>query len=173
MVPIILDPENVTIAVVGQGAAMERRVRQLHEGGADDVSIFDAADGSLPTADDLTSVQIVFIAGLDGDVAATITQTAKSTGALVNVEDLTSQCDFHMPAVVRRGDLLITVATGGKSPGLARQLRRSLESQFGTEWAGIVEQVATARQGWIAEGQDMKVVAARTEQLIEQNGWLA
>ena len=172
MVPIVLDPQNVSMAVIGQGSAMERRLQQLQGGGAD-VTSFDLASGQLPTEADLAEVQVVFIAGLDAEISSKLTQSAKAMGALVNVEDLTSQCDFHMPAVVRRGDLLLTASTGGKSPGLARQLRRSLEGQFGEDWAGIVDQVADARQAWIKEGDDMKSVAAKTQELIDQNGWLA
>jgi precorrin-2 dehydrogenase/sirohydrochlorin ferrochelatase len=172
MVPIVLDPKNVRMAVIGQGPAMERRVHQLRNGGAD-VATYDFAAGQVPSETELAGIQVVFVAGLDADVSAELTQSAKAVGALVNVEDLTHQCDFHMPAVVRRGDLLLTASTGGKSPGLARHLRRSLEGQFGEDWAGIVDQVAVARQDWIKDGDDMKSVAAKTEQLIEQNGWLA
>jgi precorrin-2 dehydrogenase / sirohydrochlorin ferrochelatase len=173
MVPIVLDPKNVKMAVIGQGDAMARRVAQLQGGGAENVVLIDMATDDLPTASDLKGIGVVFVAGLDTTAAAEITAIAKNVGALVNVEDMTDHCDFHMPAVVRRGDLLLTASTGGKSPGLARELRVSLESQFGDEWAQIVDEVADARRGWLAEGTSMKAVAERTEQLINKNGWLA
>jgi len=173
MLPIVLDPKNVKMAVIGQGPAMARRLSQLQGGGAENVVLIDMAVDEAPTADDLKGVGVVFIAGLDATIAAQMAAIAKSAGALVNAEDMTDKCDFHMPAVVRRGDLLLTASTGGNSPGLARGLRVSLESQFGEEWAQIVDDVAEARRGWLAEGANMKTVAERTEQLINKNGWLA
>ena len=173
MVPLVLDPKNVRMAVIGQGSAFARRVEQLRAGGAEGITTFDTSAGEVPTAENLAGIGVVFIAGLDREIAAAFTATAKSVGALVNAEDMTEQCDFHMPAVVRRGDLLITASTGGKSPGLARKLRQSLEAEFGNEWAGIVEEVAQARRAWLANGDTMKNVAAQTEQLIEKNGWLS
>jgi precorrin-2 dehydrogenase/sirohydrochlorin ferrochelatase len=115
----------------------------------------------------------VFIAGLQEDQARPLYEAAHEAGALVNTEDMRALCDFHMPAVVRRGDLLLTASTGGKSPGLARQLRKMLEQQFGPEWESILEDVATARQSWLDEGLSFSEVAKRTETYIEQNGWLA
>lgn len=52
---------------------------------------------------------------------------ARDQGALVNVVDDPDWCDFIVPAVLRRGDLSITVQTGGASPALARNLRRKIE----------------------------------------------
>ena len=48
---------------------------------------------------------------------------ARAGGVLVNVEDVIGWCDFHNPSIVRRGDLLLTVSTGGQSPGLAARIR--------------------------------------------------
>ena len=36
--------------------------------------------------------------------------------------------------LVQRGDLAITIGTGGKSPALARHLREELEAQYGKEY---------------------------------------
>lgn len=35
---------------------------------------------------------------------------------------------------MQRGDLAITIGTGGKSPALARHLRKELEKQYGKEY---------------------------------------
>ncbi len=93
-------------------------------------------------------------------------------GVLVNVEDQGALCDFHVPSVVRRGDLTITVSTGGRSPGLAARVRRFLEELFGPEWADHLEEVAARRAEWRTRGADTATVRRRTDRLIEHRGWL-
>jgi uroporphyrin-III C-methyltransferase/precorrin-2 dehydrogenase/sirohydrochlorin ferrochelatase len=46
---------------------------------------------------------------------------------------------------VRRGDLTISVSTGGKAPALAKRLRQTLAAQFGEEWGVLVEVLAESR----------------------------
>jgi precorrin-2 dehydrogenase/sirohydrochlorin ferrochelatase len=48
--------------------------------------------------------------------------------------------------VVRRGDLVIAIATGGRSPALARRLRERLEGEFGPEWAEALRVLHEARE---------------------------
>ena len=54
---------------------------------------------------------------------------------LCNIADQPALCNFILPAIVDRGDLVITVSTSGKSPAFAKTLRRRLEAQFGEEYA--------------------------------------
>ena len=59
---------------------------------------------------------------------------------------------FHVPAIVRRGDLLLTASTGGQVPGLARALREWLAEAFGPEWTGRLKDLSLARARWRSEG---------------------
>ena len=63
---------------------------------------------------------------------------------LVNVEDRPALCDFHSVAEVRRGDLLLTVSTGGASPGLAARIRARLAAEFGPRMGGPARSAARA-----------------------------
>ena len=65
--------------------------------------------------------------------------------ALVNVVDRPEACDFILPSVLRRGDLQIAVSTSGKSPALAREIRRRLEAEIGEDYAALVARVGKAR----------------------------
>ena len=59
--------------------------------------------------------------------------------------DAPELCDFTVPAQVARGDLLITVSTGGRSPALARRLREELAGRYGPEYGACLELIARLR----------------------------
>ena len=65
---------------------------------------------------------------------------------LINVVDRLRLCDFAMPAVIRRGDLLITSSTNGKSPAMAREIRRELEKFIDKGYAPFIEKMSVLRQ---------------------------
>jgi hypothetical protein len=54
-------------------------------------------------------------------------------------------CDFAAPAIVRRGDLVIAIGTGGRAPALASRLRADLATRYGPEWAELLEVVGQVR----------------------------
>jgi precorrin-2 dehydrogenase/sirohydrochlorin ferrochelatase len=185
MIPILIDPARVAVAVAGNGLAAERRVAQAREGGAIGLAVFAPGEADrfaaltdgpvhdrLPEAADLAGLGVLYVAGLDRDAAAALALSARDRGVLVNVEDVRELCDFHQPGTVRRGELVIAVGTGGASPGLARRLRRHLEAEFGPEWAERLRTLSAQRREWIAEGADMATVARRTDALIEKSEWL-
>jgi precorrin-2 dehydrogenase/sirohydrochlorin ferrochelatase len=54
---------------------------------------------------------------------------------------------------VRRGTLVVTVSTGGRSPAVARWLRERLEAQIGPEYEVLLDLVADQRAAVKAEGR--------------------
>lgn len=81
------------------------------------------------------------IAQIDGEMA----EDAHSEGVLLNVVDLPMLCDFITPAIVQRGDCVIAISTGGKSPGFARLVRQQLENFVGPEYGWTLEIVGAKR----------------------------
>lgn len=63
-----------------------------------------------------------------------IHEEALARGVLINMIDDIPHSDWAAPALVRRGDLILAISTGGRSPSLARKLREELEVAFGPEW---------------------------------------
>jgi len=183
--PIVLDLNHVSVALVGTGKLAAKRLKQLSDAGARRLTVFSPAPETalaasagerlirrLPTDEDLAAFQVIYIVDLEPAVAADLAARCRAMGRLVNVEDVKDLCDFHTPSQVRRGDLLLSVSTGGKSPGLAQRLRRYLEDLFQPDWEDWLEELARARSHWRAQGADMKTVAKRTERMIEERGWL-
>ena len=166
MLPIALDPQRIRIGLAGKGDALERRRSVLKGGGVEAVPV--AADATA-----FDGLSLLYIAGLEPDPAAALARRARVAGVLVNVEDRPDLCDFHVPAIVRRGDLALTVSTSGRAPGLARRLREWLEQQFGGEWADHLGELGSARDRWRAEGVPAGEISRRTREVIDRKGWLA
>lgn len=185
MLPIVLDAGTLRIVLVGEGEAALRRLELLDAAGAAHVEVYSEAPeagfaaragmrlkGSRPSSEALKAAQLVLIAGLDESEAASLAAAARKAGRLVNTEDVKALCDFHVPSMVRQGDLLLTISTGGKSPGLARRLRRYIEGLFGPEWAARLRDLAQRRDEWRADGLEMSEIGRRTDAYIDEKGWL-
>jgi len=166
LLPITLS-ETTHVGLSGEGDALGRRAGLLVEAGLKAELLPSDADDSK-----LAGLKFLFVAGLDGERALSLASRARALGVLVNVEDEPELCDFHVPAIVRRGDLILTVSTGGRAPGLARRLREWLEQKFGQEWQGRLKTLSEARSGWRAEGIPPLEVSRRTSALIAEQGWL-
>ncbi|MCB2082388.1 MAG: siroheme synthase [Hyphomicrobiales bacterium] len=169
MFPIVLCPEKLHILLVGDGSAAEKRHALLKAAGCD-VQWIKKADEASAVLDQ--GVDVLFVTDVPTESAAALYQAGKAVGALVNVEDQRAYCDFHVPSIVRRGDLLLSISTGGKSPRLAQRIRAQLEAEYGEEWARRLNALGIAREQWQAEGAPYKELSARTDALIEKNGWL-
>lgn len=167
MLPIVLNPLTLKIGLAGQGAARDRRAALLAEAGVEARLLPEAVSGDL-----LAGLQVLFVAGLDEGESRDLAARARAAGVLVNVEDNIPLCDFHVPALVRRGDLLLTASTGGQVPGLARALREVLADEFGPEWTARVRELSRVRAKWRSEGLSPSQVSEKVRDLIESRGWL-
>ena len=48
--------------------------------------------------------------------------------------------------MVRRGDLVLAIGTGGVSPAVARLVRERLQTEFGAEWVEVLRVVGEVRR---------------------------
>lgn len=165
MLPIALDPTVLRIGLAGAGEGRATRLATLMAGGVEPMPV--EADAAL------TGLHLLFVAGLNKSLSAALAARARAQGILINVEDLPELCDFHMPAVVRRGDLALTVSTSGKAPGLSRLIREWLERAVGSEWSERLDNLANARSRWRAEGLSSSEVSRRIRDLVVREGWLS
>jgi precorrin-2 dehydrogenase / sirohydrochlorin ferrochelatase len=185
MIPIVVDPRQNSLALIGRGQAAERRLELLLAGGAEQITVFSDAPSPglaglaahrlhrrLPGAAELARFALLWIADLPIAEAAPLARAARAGGCLVNVEDVVDLCDFHNPSQVRRGDLLLTVSTAGKSPGLAARIRTQLARAFGPEWASRLERIGEKRAAWRRERHSLEDLARLTNATIDAHGWL-
>ena len=165
MLPIVLNETAVKVGLAGE--ALERRHDALVEAGIRPVIL--PQDGSAS----LSGLDLLYVVGLPRQEAAKLAAQARSVGVLVNVEDIPELCDFHAPATVRRGDLLVTVSTGGRAPGLAKLIREWLSAMLGSEWSRHLDTVSDRRAQWRAEGLAPPNVSLRVREFVSRRNWLS
>ncbi len=138
--------------VVGGGTVAERKVSALLDAGAtvevispdltSQLAALHAAGQIIYHAEPyrpgtLTGAWLVIAATNEQAINTAVVDEGQAVGALVNVADDPAAGNFHTAAVVRRGDITLTVSTGGASPALAALMRRRLEATFGPEYAEL------------------------------------
>jgi precorrin-2 dehydrogenase/sirohydrochlorin ferrochelatase len=101
--------------------------------------------------DDLQGMFLVMGATDDEMLNRRIRTDAGRLKILCNIADRPEQCDFILPAVVERGDLVVTVSTSGRSPALAKKLRQDLQAQFGDEYTVFLDLMGAIRTRLLAE----------------------
>lgn len=168
--PISVDLRNRRCVVVGGGTVAQRKVETLIEFGA---AVAVVAPELTPRLRELASKGVIeHMAGmyepanLDGAflaVAATddpetnkaVSAEAQRRGVLVNVVDRPDLCTFFVPAIVRQGELVISVSTSGRSPAMARRIREELEAGFGPQHGELAELLGDLRDEVKARYTDM------------------
>jgi uroporphyrin-III C-methyltransferase/precorrin-2 dehydrogenase/sirohydrochlorin ferrochelatase len=89
--------------------------------------------------------RLAFVALEDGSAAGAAALRLKAQGLLVNVADRPELCDFTLPSILERGDVLVAVSTGGASAGLAKQLRLRLEGLLPETLGRLAKALEAAR----------------------------
>src|SRR5690606_10475975 len=95
---------------------------------------------------DLREAYLAFAATDSREVNAAVILEARDLGVLVNAADAPADGDFTLPALLRRGDVTVSVSTGGRSPALAALIRDHLAATLGPEWSTVLEIAAALRQ---------------------------
>jgi len=147
--PIQLQLAGRLCAVVGGGTVGARKVKGLLAAGARvrlveprDTAPACALPGVVRVArcfapGDLDGALLVFAATDDPAVNAAVAAESRTRGILVNRADDPDGGDFALPAVLRRGELLLAVSSGGGHPAFAAALRDRLAEAFGEDWEVI------------------------------------
>jgi precorrin-2 dehydrogenase/sirohydrochlorin ferrochelatase len=141
--PVLLDLRRVRVLVVGGGAVATRKVEGLVEaGGRPDVVAPELTPELRALVEreglscrlrpyapgDAAGYALVFAATNLPEVNARVAREAAEAGALASIADAGAGSDFHVPATIRRGDVVVALSTGGASPLLSRRLRERLEA---------------------------------------------
>ena len=182
--PIHLDIKNRDCLIVGGGVVATRKVSTLIECGARVTVVSPdptpeltklASEGSVTLKkrayrkDDLTGMFLVIGATDDERLNRQISKDAEQAQILCNIADRPEVCNFILPSIVRRGDLVITISTSGKSPALAKHLRQKLETQFGPEYADFLFLMGAIRRRLLSQTHEPETHKTLFNQLVDSD----
>lgn len=167
--PILLNIQDKKCLVVGGGNVAWRKVCSLKDAGA---RVTVVSPEFCPEMEKepgierirqkyeegfLNGVLVVIASTDDEEVNKKVYYDAVKMGIPVNVVDRPEFCSFIVPATIMRGDLSISISTGGASPALARNIRESLEKQFGDEYGEFAKLLSETRRKVLSEISDESI----------------
>lgn len=184
--PVHLDIRNRHCLVVGGGSVATRKTETLLDCGAKVIVISPQASGKLQQlaqtgsitlkkrgyrTTDLEDIFLVIGATDDETLNRQISHDAEMRNTLCNIADRPEVCNFILPSIVHRGDLVITISTSGKSPALSKHLRKTLQNQFGEEYDAFLQLMGSIRQKLLSQSHEPETHKQLFHQLIN-NGLL-
>lgn len=182
--PVNLNILNRKCLVVGGGSVGTRKVITLLDCGAivtvisPDVTekLMELAGNGLIKwekrsylASDLDGTFLVIGATDDEELNRQISPDAEKINLLCNIADRPDICNFILPSIVNRGDLVISISTSGKSPAFAKTLRKELEKQFGVEYAEFLRLMGAIRKKLLSEKREPETHKHIFERLISSD----
>lgn len=191
--PVIIQLAGRRVIVIGAGEVALRKVGDLlrcgarvsviapsmHEGFAALVDHYGDRLGLIRREyrrGDIADSLLVFAATDDETVNRAVFNEARERTILVNAADDPSNCSFFIPSTYRKGDLLMSISTGGASPALAARLRRELQQYIPEHIDTILEALNAARQMLKHDGLFAHLDTVRRGEImkaiVNDDGWL-
>lgn len=146
--PLFLDIKDRPVLVIGGGFIALEKIINLRRAGANLTVIAPEIHPSIHRyrwriqwiqrtfcpIDIQSRYVIVFGATGDSVVNRRIAGICQQRRILYNSVDDPVNCEFIVPAIVRRGEVTIAISTGGTSPTLAKLLKTTLQMVVGVEY---------------------------------------
>lgn len=181
--PVNLDIQNRKCLVVGGGSVSNRKVMTLLECGAIVTVVSpDVTEELLELAEkkmielkkrpyepyDIDGMFLVIGATDNEKLNWQINKDAERQNKLCNIADRPEACNFILPSIVNRGNLVITISTSGKSPAFAKKMRQDLEKEFGEEYDEFLQLMGAIRKKALSEKHEPEAHKHLFEQLINR-----
>ncbi|SCI43695.1 MULTISPECIES: precorrin-2 dehydrogenase/sirohydrochlorin ferrochelatase family protein [unclassified Romboutsia] len=100
---------------------------------------------------------IVVAATNNKDVNYEIGKYCNEHNKLVNVVDNIELSNYIVPSYIKRGDLLLSVSTGGKSPSLSKKIKSELEEQYDDSYEDYIKLLGLVRNNIIKKYDDIYI----------------
>jgi siroheme synthase-like protein len=166
--PLFIELENKICLMIGGGKVALRKAEVLYASGAD-IHVFSKTfepeflkrqslgrvECHVVCHDDLTMavegieaighVTMLICATDSEEVNHRMALWAKQRRIPVNSATNPEDCDFYFPSIIRRGNLITGVSTGGRSPALTRRVARQIQELLPEWYETLAETGQTAR----------------------------
>jgi uroporphyrin-III C-methyltransferase/precorrin-2 dehydrogenase/sirohydrochlorin ferrochelatase len=152
--PVFMRLRGSNVLLVGGGTVGTRKARLLLKAGAVITVVSPKISGELQQAlaaqggewrqseyeeSDLEEMTLVVAATPTPGINKGISQDAQKRSIPVNVVDSPDLCTFIFPSIVDRSPVLIAISSSGRSPVLARLLRRKIEAMIPAGYGRLAE----------------------------------
>ena len=183
--PMMLDLKEKKITIIGGGKIAYRKA--LHflefEGKVTLVSEtfiaeFEAVKDRLTLIcstyreDVLYGSFIVVAATNDKGLNRAIGRYCKAQNILCNIASESCLSSFIMPTYIKRGNLIISISTGGSSPALAKKIKEKLALEYDASYEEYTEFLRKARekilQQPINEAKKAEILTRLTKMTLEE-----
>jgi precorrin-2 dehydrogenase/sirohydrochlorin ferrochelatase len=179
--PVVLRLEGRRCLVVGGGEVARRKADGLLAAGAVVTVVAPDVDAALQERaadpdlngrltveprryrpDDLAGAWLAVAATDDPDVQQAVFDDGERAGVWVNAADDPDRCAVFLPAVHRRGPVIVAVSTQGTSPALAGWLRDRLAAALPARLEELAAVVAAERRALRVAGRSTEDVDWQT-----------
>lgn len=182
--PLFIDLDGADVLIVGGGSTAHRKLETLLEFGAEITVVSPDFAGDFAAAETVKAEftpelleehsYALIIAATDSEaVNRQVCQAAKERNIPVNSVDDPENCTFYFPAVVKDGDVVVGISSGGKSPLIVQYVKHLIQKVF-PKRIGAVNQIMGEERRSIREKipgkteQDQKKRAAFLRKRLEE-----
>lgn len=188
--PINLEIQDMKITIIGGGDVAYRKCKNFLEFdksvrviSPEFIDSFELIKNNVELVYDVYKEEyikdsfIVVAATNNKEINKNIGIYCRNCGKLVNVVDDIEISNYTVPSYVKRGDLLISISTGGKSPSLSSKIKKELEEKYDDSYEEYINILGEVRANIIKNYKDInerrrlikKLVNLTLEELIEEN----
>ena len=179
--PMFVNLKGKKVLIVGGGRVAYRKIRKLEPFEpnirvispeiCEDIQNAEKIFRRFRAVDLLWNPELVIAATDDRRANRKIAGLCRILRIPVNVVDIPELCSFFFPALIREGDLTVSVSTGGRNPGAAAWLREQIQrcipdnTDLILDWLGQIRQMLRSTY----PGRYAPVLRKITEAAFEKN----
>ena len=158
--PFFIDITDAPCLVVGGGAVAYRKVEALlpfspnimvvaprieeELWGLQEQNLIKCCQREIQN-EDIKGMRFAIAATNDNKLNQEIFKLCNEEKILVNVVDQSELCGFYFPSIVKKGELVVGVSSGGNSPTLAKETRKKIEGVLPDFYETLNEQMSQVR----------------------------
>lgn len=178
--PMMINLENKDVTIIGGGKVAFRKANKFLDFNCNVkvvstsfIKDFDNININLINdeykEDYLKESFLVIAATSSKKVNEVISNYCSENNIMCNIADDINLSDFIVPSSIKRGDLVISVSTMGKSPSLSSKIRKELEINYGLEYEEYVNILGDIRNLVLQRCKDKDEKKRILNQLVDLN----